>query len=170
MKKNQFYSILAGALLFIFSACAVDGANSSSNSMSSKSDIPGESLRGDWDWSQVTNLTDTIILVYNNAKDGDPELLYKLGPGKTTKDGWDCDGYYIPVDRSFIDFTGDVSSGPLAVKIPGTLHAYVSRYGGNPNYYTSGAVWSGFNPPNWPVPRMTEMEVNVVTLPSAPTN
>src|SRR5260370_42512869 len=70
-------------------------------------------------WGQCTNNTKEILVVYGPKHPAERSIFekspYFLEPGSTTPDRWDCDGFFLPADRS-VRFWRSVRSGPLAIK------------------------------------------------------
>ena len=80
------------------------------------------------DWGQCRNETGNTLAVYGpkpkNLDDDDylyDNGLYFLADGHQTKQGWDCDGIYLPTDGITTginpDGQGQELSGPVAVRI-----------------------------------------------------
>lgn len=81
------------------------------------------------DWGQCGNETGKTLAVYGSKPGGDDDdnysydnALYFLGASQTTKNNWDCDGFYIPSDVRvtglITDEQGQELKGSVAVKIP----------------------------------------------------
>lgn len=70
-------------------------------------------------WGQCTNATDEYLIVYGPKHLRDRSVCdtstYVLPPGTTTPDRWDCDGLFLPSDRSIHLWRGN-QRGPLAIK------------------------------------------------------
>ncbi len=70
-------------------------------------------------WGQCTNLTDEYLVVYGPKHVEERSIFdtspYLLPPGRTTPDGWDCDGFFVPSDRAVPRWRGE-RRGPLALK------------------------------------------------------
>jgi hypothetical protein len=70
-------------------------------------------------WGQCANLTDEFIVVYGPKHAEERSIFdtspYVLPPRRTTPDGWDCDGFFVPSDRWLYLWRG-TRRGPLAVK------------------------------------------------------
>jgi hypothetical protein len=70
-------------------------------------------------WGQCTNATDEFLIVYGPKHQNDRSIFdtspYVLPPGATTPNRWDCDGFFVPSDRS-IRLWRKSKSGPLAIK------------------------------------------------------
>jgi hypothetical protein len=71
-------------------------------------------------WSQCTNRTDELLIVYGPKHVEEWSIFdtspYVLPSGDTTPDKWDCDGFFVPSDRTIRRWRGP-KHGPLAVKI-----------------------------------------------------
>lgn len=142
-------------------------------------------------WGQCTNNTGKIIGVYISPPPfPDYEyhnVLMYLADGRTTQDGKDCDGFYVPNDRKVTALTpsGGSWQGPAAVKIQGGEGVAGTIIGadhvivrGNPNpsfleiNINPVAVWpAGQLPSNakWFVPNVAQNVLDT-RIPSAPTN
>lgn len=59
---------------------------------------------------ECVNHTSEAIAVYNAGK------LFKLPPGRKTPGGWDCDGYFVPNDRTAKPGSSPAVRGPAAIK------------------------------------------------------
>ena len=114
-------------------------------------------------WGQCSNLTDEFLIVYgpkhveeNSIFDTSP---YVLPPGRTTPDGWDCDGFFVPSDRS-LRRARRTQSGPLAVKFWNSRRFAVRREGKSDTYRSSWA--NGIFEPsqiNWAIPNLPYAEI-----------
>ncbi|WP_375480192.1 hypothetical protein [uncultured Nostoc sp.] len=80
-------------------------------------------------WGQCENKTGNTIAVYgkrpNEEEDDDAMYengLYFLADGQSTKNNWDCDGFYLPNDATITGLTtdGQAQEFPeaVAIKIP----------------------------------------------------
>jgi hypothetical protein len=71
-------------------------------------------------WGQCTNETSEYLIVYGPKHPAERSIFdtspYVLPPGETTPDNWDCDGFFLPSDRSIRCWQSS-RRGPLAVKI-----------------------------------------------------
>lgn len=81
-------------------------------------------LKSGINWGQCTNNTGKTIAVYGSSQKEDIEdqaTLYFLGDGQTTRQKWDCDGFYVPQDLKAINLglaeQSEPLQGPIAVKI-----------------------------------------------------
>jgi len=75
-------------------------------------------------WGQCSNQTGKTIAVYGkdpNQEENEDALydngLYFLADGQSTKNEWDCDGFYLPKDAT-TSLSNDALTGPVAIKIP----------------------------------------------------
>jgi hypothetical protein len=70
-------------------------------------------------WGQCSNLTTEHLIVYGPKHQNERSIFdtspYILPPGATTPDKWDCDGFFLPADRSVRRWRRMVK-GPVAVK------------------------------------------------------
>lgn len=70
-------------------------------------------------WGQCSNWTADSLVVFGPKSIEDRSVFdnspYILPPGRTTPDGWDCDGFFLPVDRS-VRLWGKRFTGALALK------------------------------------------------------
>src|ERR1700722_5046513 len=93
-------------------------------------------------WGQCINLTDEFLIVYGPKHAEENSIFetspYVLPPGRTTPDGWDCDGFFVPSDRSFRRARRS-RSGPLAVKFWNFRRFAVRREGNSATYRSSWA-------------------------------
>ncbi len=70
-------------------------------------------------WGQCTNQTHDFLIVYGPKHEDEKSIFdtspFILPPGATTPDHWDCDGFFLPADRT-LKRRRRVRQGPLAVK------------------------------------------------------
>ncbi|MDZ7958753.1 MAG: hypothetical protein RMY34_12880 [Aulosira sp. DedQUE10] len=83
-------------------------------------------------WGQCSNETGKTIAVYGkdpNQEEDDDALydngLYFLADGQSTRNEWDCDGFYLPNDAKIANLSNDALTGPVAVKIPDGSHLVI---------------------------------------------
>jgi hypothetical protein len=64
------------------------------------------------------NKTGETIAVYHSPAPGTgfDTALFRLPDGRSTPGDWDCDGIYVPADRSVLLDGVTVVAGPLAIK------------------------------------------------------
>jgi hypothetical protein len=78
---------------------------------------------------KCTNSTKETITVYGGKHPNQPapysESRFVLKPGASTPDGWDCDGFFVPKDRTLHQRIGSNPRGPLAVKFIGAQGDFV---------------------------------------------
>ena len=81
---------------------------------------PSFTLRRERWWSQATNHTPEILIVYGPKHETDRSVFdtspYVLKPGCTTPDAWDCKGFFVPADRRIQPPWGRSRPGPVAAK------------------------------------------------------
>jgi hypothetical protein len=114
-------------------------------------------------WGQCTNLTDEWLIVYGPKHVDERSIFdtspYVLPPGRTTPDGWDCDGFFVPSDRSLRSFRAS-RNGPLAVKFWNFRRFCVWTAGRATTYR---CPWANgiFEPSqiNWAIPNLSYSEV-----------
>ncbi|MEW4453793.1 hypothetical protein AB1L30_14055 [Bremerella sp. JC817] len=79
------------------------------------------------------NATGETILVYGPKSATTPQdkdnALYRLPSSRKTPDGWDCDGIYVPNDRTADQLLGSDIAGPVAIKYVGLLSFEIERDG-----------------------------------------
>jgi len=111
-------------------------------------------------WGQCTNATGELLAVYGPKISGAPydNALYCLPPGSTTPQDWDCDGFYIPVDRIANQAFSRVR-GPLAIKYPDAVHFVITQNA--PGEYDCFFNLGAFRPGeiNWPIPYLQYSQV-----------
>ncbi|OUL36329.1 hypothetical protein BV372_07865 [Nostoc sp. T09] len=87
-------------------------------------------------WGQCTNQTGKTIAVYGKdpSQEQDDDALYDnglyfLADGQSTRNEWDCDGFYLPNDATIASSSSDgqakESPGPVAVKIADGSHLVI---------------------------------------------
>jgi hypothetical protein len=114
-------------------------------------------------WSQCTNATKELLIVYGPKHEKDRSIFdvspYFLLPGFTTPRKWDCNGFFVPADRSAVQ-RFSTRAGPLAIKYWDFRRFTVSMVstGGYRCLYNNGAF-----PPagiNWPIPNLPYSALN----------
>ena len=112
-------------------------------------------------WAQCTNQTGELLIVYGPKHENERSIFdcspYILETGRTTPDGWDCKGFFVPSDRTLRRWRGS-RSGPLAVKFWDTRRFSVSA--DQANYRCS---WTNgvFHPSqiNWAIPSFSRQQI-----------
>ncbi len=86
--------------------------------VSQASSIPG----------RLENSTGETLLVYGPKVSGEQRdnSLYFLPTGRKTPDNWDCDGCFIPNDRTAVQLILPDRAGPVAVKYNGLQSANIT--------------------------------------------
>ncbi|MEH2111633.1 hypothetical protein [Nostoc sp.] len=80
-------------------------------------------------WGQCENKTGNTVAVYGKTTNGEENEdavydngLYFLADGQSTKNNWDCDGFYLPNDVTISGLTADGQAQEfteaVAIKIP----------------------------------------------------
>jgi len=81
----------------------------------------------------ITNSTSETFIVYGPRRETDggnyDNSWYVLHTGETTKGNWQCDGLFIPKDRTFIQTNGETIQGPLAVKYGSLMPVTITQDG-----------------------------------------
>jgi hypothetical protein len=111
---------------------------------------------------RLANKTGETILVYGPKVAGETRhnSLYYLPNGRKTPDSWDCDGCFIPNDRTAVQLVLPDRKGPVAVKYNDLQSANITlnapgKYGcqGNEKVFAPGEVkWEIPNIPFGSVP------------------
>lgn len=119
-------------------------------------------------WSQCRNETGKTIGIYGQKSEGTKSkfdnVLYFLGAGETTPNGWDCQGIYVAKDSKITSADTELSnlSGAAALKIPkGTqLIAKTNLESGNlelnivpDKIFKAGEI-------NWYIPNVSQTNVS----------
>jgi hypothetical protein len=77
-------------------------------------------ILSDRGWGQGTNLTAEYLIVYGPKHRSERSIFdtspYVLPPNATTPDNWDCDGFFLPADRTLLRRWRSARRGPLAIK------------------------------------------------------
>jgi hypothetical protein len=123
---------------------------------------PEYKISSDKGWGQCTNSTDEILIVYGPKHPSDRSICdttpYVLPVGTTTPDCWDCDGFFVPSDRSIRLWRG-TRHGPLAVKFWNRRRFAVRKI--SASLYS--APWNNgvFEPSqiNWAIPTFSYSQV-----------
>lgn len=81
----------------------------------------------------ITNSTSENFIVYGPRRETDggnyDNSWYVLHAGETTPSDWQCDGLFIPEDRTFIQTNGETVQGPLAVKYGSLMPVIITQDG-----------------------------------------
>lgn len=113
-------------------------------------------------WGQCTNLTDEYLVVCGPKHIDETSIFdtspYLLPPGKTTPDRWDCDGVFLPSDRSIPRWRGE-RRGPLALKF-WNLRRF-SIWKPTPGLYRCPWTNGIFEPSqiNWAIPNLAYRDI-----------
>ena len=109
-------------------------------------------------WGQCTNRTAEYLLVYGPKHPDERSIFdtspYVLPPGATTPDRWDCDGFFLPSDRTLARRAGS-RHGPLAIKFWNSRRFWVEH--ADTTTYKSSWDNGIFEPSqiNWAIPDFT---------------
>ncbi|MDD7794162.1 hypothetical protein [Clostridium sp. 'White wine YQ'] len=105
----------------------------------------------------ITNSTSEQILVYGPPKATDggkyDTSWYVLHTGKTTPQGWECFGFFVPKDRSFSNESDSTIEGPVAIKYSGGKS--ITLTSSQNKYIAKGANYDGVfhqSEINWSIP------------------
>jgi len=113
-------------------------------------------------WGQCTNLTDEYLIVFGPKHENERSIFdtspYVLPTGRTTPDGWDCDGFFLPADRTLQKRRGPCR-GPRAVKFWNYRRFRVSKL--DQDTYQSSWDNGVFEPSqiNWAIPDFTYQDI-----------
>lgn len=113
-------------------------------------------------WGQCTNLTGEYLIVFGPKHKSERSIFdtspYVLPPGMTTPDGWDCDGFFLPADRTLQKRRGPCL-GPRAVKFWNYRRFRVFKSG--QDAYRSSWDNGIFEPSriNWAIPNFTYQDI-----------
>jgi hypothetical protein len=115
-------------------------------------------------WGQCTNLTAEQLIVYGPKHPDERSIFdtspYILPPGATTPDNWDCDGFFLPADRSIRRWR-QRRAGPLAVKFWNYRRFWVKDSGAG----IYSCPWDNgvFEPSeiNWAIPNFSYQDVRL---------
>lgn len=113
-------------------------------------------------WSQCTNRSPEYPIVYGPKHPQARSIFdfspYVLPPETTTPDGWDCDGFLVPLDR-LIRRRRRLRLGPLALKCWNYRRFSVWSI----NAQTYGCSWDNgvFQPSqiNWAIPNFSYADI-----------
>lgn len=113
-------------------------------------------------WGQCTNDTREILIVYGPKHKAERSIFdtspYILDSGSTTPDRWDCDGFFLPADRT-IWLRRRRRSGPLAIKFWNRRRFSVSNFDST----TYRCSWPNgvFEPSqiNWAIPNFSHEDI-----------
>jgi hypothetical protein len=113
-------------------------------------------------WGQCTNMLNEYLIVYGPKHVDEGSIFdtspYILPPGRTTPDGWDCDGFLVPSDRSLFRRQG-ARRGPLSVKFWNFRRFRVWTPGNG--IYRSSWANGVFEPSqiNWAIPNLSYADI-----------
>ncbi len=113
-------------------------------------------------WGQCTNNTKEILIVYGPKHKAERSIFdtspYILGSGSTTPDHWDCDGFFVPNDRSVLLWSSR-RSGPVAIKFWNRRRFSVSN--ADPTTYKCSWPNGVFEPSeiNWAIPNFSHEDI-----------
>lgn len=132
-------------------------------------------------WGQCENKTGNTIAVYgkrpNEEEDEDAIYengLYFLADGQSTKNNWDCDGFYLPNDATIAGLTADGQAQEfteaVAIKIPDGSKLAIKT---NPDtaaieINVPNAQIVKANEVNWFIPNVSQAIIDT-RVPNAPT-
>jgi len=131
-------------------------------------------------WGQCENKTGNTIAVYGKVANEEEEEdavydngLYFLADGQSTRNNWDCDGFYLPNDAQFAALTPEKEiqefTEPVAIKIPDGSKLTIKT---NPE---NGAIQINIpnaeivkaNEVNWFIPNVSQALIDT-RVPNAP--
>ncbi|MEH2379123.1 MAG: hypothetical protein V7K27_09600 [Nostoc sp.] len=131
-------------------------------------------------WGQCDNQTGKTVAVYGKRPNGEENEdavyandLYFLADGQSTKNNWDCDGFYLPNDARIVGLIpdGQVFTEPVAIKIPDGSKLVINTNPDNaaieikvPNAQVVKA-----KEVNWFIPNVSQALIDT-RVPNAPTN
>lgn len=100
----------------------------------------------------IFNETQEVLMVFGGeAQGGFDNSIVSLQPGQHTVDGFDCDGFYLPSDRTVGQIVDTAKQGPAAVKIKDYQTMKVTQDG---NFYV-------LDTHNWGVYRQGELNWDI---------
>ncbi|AWK52862.1 hypothetical protein DIC82_18500 [Clostridium beijerinckii] len=83
----------------------------------------------------ITNSTSETFIVYGPRRETDggnyDNSWYVLHKGEVIPKNWQCDGLFIPKDRTFIQRNGETIKGPVAVKYGSLTPVTITQDGDN---------------------------------------
>ncbi|MBC1236300.1 hypothetical protein [Nostoc sp. 2RC] len=131
-------------------------------------------------WGQCENKTGNTIAVYGKVANEEEEEdavydngLYFLADGQSTRNNWDCDGFYLPNDAQLAALTPEKEiqefTEPVAIKIPDGSKLTIKT---NPE---NGAIQINIpnaeivkaNEVNWFIPNVSQALIDT-RVPNAP--
>lgn len=120
--------------------------------------------------AKITNSTSEIIIVYGSRRETEggnyDNSWYVLHPGKTIPDNWECDGFFVPNDRTFRQENGETVNGPVAVKYGSSATVSITQNGNQ--YVANGTHNEGVFRPSeidWSVPNFSAEYCQNISLP-----
>jgi len=130
-------------------------------------------------WGQCRNETGKTLAVYGSKPDVDDYPyetgIYFLADGKTTKNKWDCQGIYLPIDIKAVGLMPDGQNqelaGAVAIKIPDGSKLVVKNNTdtGEVEFNMPGTKVLKADEANWFVPKVSQ-EVLDTRVTNAPSN
>jgi hypothetical protein len=115
-------------------------------------------------WGECTNATNEYLIVYGPKHARDRSSCdtspYILPPGSITPNRWDCDGFFLPSDRTIRLWRRELL-GPLAVKFWDFRHFEVKRLG--ERVYKASWHNGVFQPSqiNWAIPNFSYKQIEL---------
>lgn len=123
------------------------------------------------EYAKITNSTNEKIIVYGPVRETDGgnyiNSWYFLHPGKSTPNGWNCDGIFIPRDRKLGIGPSGIVEGPAAVEyndlkfvtITQTEDQYMENGDTFDRLYHAGEI-------NWSIPDYSSGDLKEIVNPS----
>ncbi|WP_375494665.1 hypothetical protein [uncultured Nostoc sp.] len=132
-------------------------------------------------WGQCENKTGNTVAVYGKFPNGEENEdavydngLYFLADGQSTKNNWDCDGFYLPNDVIIAGLTADGQAQeftePVAIKIPDGSKLAIQTNPDNAaiEINVPNAQIVKANEVNWFIPNVSQSLIDT-RVPNAPT-
>ncbi|MEH2052986.1 hypothetical protein [Nostoc sp.] len=132
-------------------------------------------------WGQCENKTGNTVAVYgkiSNSEENEDAVydngLYFLADGQSTKNNWDCDGFYLPNDVTISGLTADGQAQeftePVAIKIPDGSKLAIKTNADNAaiEINVPNAQIVKANEVNWFIPNVSQALIDT-RVPNAPT-
>ncbi|MEH1854825.1 MAG: hypothetical protein V7L11_24850 [Nostoc sp.] len=132
-------------------------------------------------WGQCENKTGNTVAVYGKIPNGEENEdavydngLYFLVDGQSTKNNWDCDGFYLPNDVTISGLTADGQAQeftePVAIKIPDGSKLAIKTNPDNAaiEINVPNAQIVKANEVNWFIPNVSQALIDT-RVPNAPT-
>jgi hypothetical protein len=125
-------------------------------------------LERDLVYAKITNSTSEKIIVFGPKREtegGDyKNSWYILHEGETTPVWWECDGIFVPNDRSFSRGTAGDIKGPIGVKYNKAKSVTITKE--QDKYIEKGELNDGiFHPSeiNWSIPNFSAEDCQKMT-------